>query len=103
MNRSSIRAPYRGHDLPSPATPPEPPAPNDEDFARVVGFIWVTALVRFVIVLHRHEAFTADPIFAAMITFGIPAVLQTMATIAVGRWLAAFVRAWLAVSAAGSG
>ncbi len=48
-----------------------------------MGFIWVTALVRLVIVLHRHEVFTADPIFAAMITFGVPAVLLVMAAVAV--------------------
>ncbi len=67
-----------------------------------MGFIWVTALVRLVIVLHRHEVFTADPIFAAMITFGVPAVLLVMAAVAVVRWLGAIVRAWLAVSAEGS-
>jgi hypothetical protein len=97
VNRSSIRAPYRGHDLPPPPRPPELPAPNDEDFARVVGFIWVTALVRFVIVLHRHEVFTADPIFAALLTFGVPAALLVMAAVAVVRWLRAVVRALLSL------
>jgi hypothetical protein len=78
--------PYRSHD--------RPPSPSDlardaeqlhADIAFTVAFIWATALLRFVIVCRRHEVFTADPLFAALLTFGIPAAVVGFALVAMAR------------------
>jgi hypothetical protein len=77
---------------PTPSAPHAPPyrshgqssSTGDEDYDReqfnadlafTFAFIWATALLRFVIVCRRHEPFTADPTFAALLTLGIPAVV----------------------------
>jgi hypothetical protein len=63
------------------ATPPRPQATctaqsdSERDVAKALAFVWATAALRFVIVCARHESATPDPVFAAILTFGIPAAL----------------------------
>jgi hypothetical protein len=89
------RLPYRSHSR----RVAQPEAGDDAeqfnaDIAFTTAFIWATALLRFVIVWKRHEAFTADPIFAALLTFGIPAGVVVYGLLATwvawrGAWRAA--------------
>jgi hypothetical protein len=47
----------------------------ERDLATALAFVWATAALRFVIVCARHESLAPDPAFAAILTFGIPALL----------------------------